>query len=43
MEVITLTGGFSRLMHLNRNEQTLQGIKARLDDAYRDFLVRFFR
>ncbi|KAJ7087467.1 hypothetical protein C8R44DRAFT_893174 [Mycena epipterygia] len=39
METITLTGGVSRVMHLNRNERVLQNIKAQLDDAYRDFLA----
>ncbi|KAJ7087468.1 hypothetical protein C8R44DRAFT_820159 [Mycena epipterygia] len=34
---IALTGGVSRVMHLNRNERTLQDIKAKLEDAYRDF------
>ncbi|KAJ7087464.1 hypothetical protein C8R44DRAFT_991335 [Mycena epipterygia] len=39
METIVLTGGVSRVMHLNRNERVLQDIKAQLDDAYRDFLA----
>jgi hypothetical protein len=30
----------SRIVHLNRNERTLQCIKAQLDDAYRDLVVR---
>jgi hypothetical protein len=40
MEAITLTGRISRVVQLNRNERVLQNIKSRLDDAYRDFLVR---
>ncbi|KAJ7906884.1 hypothetical protein B0H13DRAFT_2333031 [Mycena leptocephala] len=39
MDAIALTGGVSRLMHLNRNELVLLKIKGQLDDAYRDFLV----
>jgi hypothetical protein len=39
MENISLTGGVSRVVHLNRNERVLQDIKTRLDDAYRDFLA----
>ncbi|KAJ7087484.1 hypothetical protein C8R44DRAFT_893191 [Mycena epipterygia] len=39
MKEIALTGGVSRVVHLNRNERTLQDIKAKLDDAYRDFLA----
>ncbi|KAJ7087482.1 hypothetical protein C8R44DRAFT_752206 [Mycena epipterygia] len=39
MEKIALTGGVSRVVHLNRNEHVLQDIKAQLDDAYRDFLA----
>ncbi|KAJ7087496.1 hypothetical protein C8R44DRAFT_991350 [Mycena epipterygia] len=39
METIALTGGLSRVMHLNRNERMLQDIKAQLDDAYRDLLA----
>jgi len=39
MEVIALTGGISRVVHLNRNERLLLRIKTRLDDAYRDFLA----
>ncbi|KAJ6527857.1 hypothetical protein DFH09DRAFT_1285611 [Mycena vulgaris] len=39
MDEITLTGRVSRLVHLNRNERTLQGVKAQLDDAYRDFVT----
>ncbi|KAJ7087462.1 hypothetical protein C8R44DRAFT_30787 [Mycena epipterygia] len=39
MEIIALTGGVSRIMHLNRNERVLQDIKTKLDDAYRDFLA----
>ncbi|KAJ7461214.1 hypothetical protein FB451DRAFT_490601 [Mycena latifolia] len=37
MEVVALTSGMARLLHLNRNERGLQEIKAQLDDAYRDF------
>ncbi|KAJ7087490.1 hypothetical protein C8R44DRAFT_893195 [Mycena epipterygia] len=37
-ETIALTGGASRVMHLNHNER-VQEIKAQLDDAYRDFLA----
>ncbi|KAJ7721923.1 hypothetical protein B0H14DRAFT_582980 [Mycena olivaceomarginata] len=37
MEAIAFTGGFSRALRLNRNEGTLQSIKAKLDDEYRDF------
>ncbi|KAJ7087465.1 hypothetical protein C8R44DRAFT_861855 [Mycena epipterygia] len=37
MKEIALTGGVSRVVHLNRNERTLQDIKAKLEDAYRDF------
>ncbi|KAJ7923207.1 hypothetical protein B0H13DRAFT_1865159 [Mycena leptocephala] len=40
MDAIALTGGVSRLMHLNRNELVLLKIKGQLDDAYRDFLVQ---
>jgi hypothetical protein len=39
MEAIAHTGWMSRLAHLNRNERTLQDINARLDVAYRDFVV----
>ncbi|KAJ7087456.1 hypothetical protein C8R44DRAFT_991329 [Mycena epipterygia] len=39
MEEIMLTGGVSRLVHLNHNERVLQNIKIQLDDAYRDFLA----
>ncbi|KAF7343287.1 hypothetical protein MVEN_01760800 [Mycena venus] len=39
MEAIALSGSVSRLVHLNRNEHVLRNIKARLDDAYRDFLA----
>jgi hypothetical protein len=31
-----------RVLHLNRNERLLQGIKAQLDDAYRDLVVRLY-
>ncbi|KAJ6564567.1 hypothetical protein B0H19DRAFT_1286086 [Mycena capillaripes] len=39
MQVITLTGRVSRIVHLNRNERALQDIKSKLDDTYRDFLA----
>ncbi|KAJ6564573.1 hypothetical protein B0H19DRAFT_1259000 [Mycena capillaripes] len=39
METITLTGRFSRVVHLNRNERALRDIKSKLDDAYQDFLA----
>ncbi|KAJ7087494.1 hypothetical protein C8R44DRAFT_31047 [Mycena epipterygia] len=39
METITVTGRVSRVVHLNRNERILQGIRCQLDDAYRDFLA----
>ncbi|KAJ7359514.1 hypothetical protein DFH08DRAFT_411870 [Mycena albidolilacea] len=39
MEPMTRTGRVSRVVHLNRNERTLQHIKSKLDDAYRDFLA----
>ncbi|KAJ6574566.1 hypothetical protein B0H19DRAFT_1063511 [Mycena capillaripes] len=39
MDAIALTGGVSRLMHLNCNEHVLLKIKGQLDDAYRDFLA----
>ncbi|KAJ7289143.1 hypothetical protein C8J57DRAFT_426932 [Mycena rebaudengoi] len=39
MEVITLTGGVSRVVHLSENERTVQDIKVRLDEQYRDFLA----
>jgi hypothetical protein len=42
MEAIAFTGGFSRALRLNRNEGTLQSIKAKLDDEYRDFSVNIF-
>ncbi|KAF7369345.1 hypothetical protein MVEN_00263100 [Mycena venus] len=38
METLAHTGGVFRLVHLNRNERTLQSIRARLDDEYRGFL-----
>jgi hypothetical protein len=41
MKRIANSDGVSRLIHLNRNERTLQDIRAQLDDAYRDLLVRF--
>ncbi|KAJ7480296.1 hypothetical protein B0H11DRAFT_2025660 [Mycena galericulata] len=40
MEAIALTGGVSRVMHLNRNEGVLREINKGLDKAYRNFLVR---
>ncbi|KAJ6463147.1 hypothetical protein C8R47DRAFT_1157762 [Mycena vitilis] len=39
MEEMGHSGRLSRVIHLNRNEQTLLDIKAQLDDAYRDFSV----
>jgi len=39
MEAIALTGRLSRVTHLRRNERTVQGMKAQLDDAYGDFLA----
>jgi hypothetical protein len=39
MEPIALCSSISRVIRLNRNERTVRAIKARLDDAYRDFLV----
>jgi len=39
MEAIALTRGLSRFVHLRDNESTVQNIKARLDDEYRDFLA----
>ncbi|KAJ7669819.1 hypothetical protein DFH06DRAFT_1468601 [Mycena polygramma] len=39
MNKLALTSGFSRVMHLNRNERELRTIRAKLDDAYRDFLA----
>ncbi|KAF7343303.1 hypothetical protein MVEN_01762600 [Mycena venus] len=39
MEPIALSGSVSRVVHLNRNERVIRDIKARLDDAYRDFLA----
>jgi hypothetical protein len=40
MEKMALTSRFSRVIHLNSNEAVLSAIKAELDDAYRDMLVR---
>ncbi|KAJ7750787.1 hypothetical protein B0H16DRAFT_1549078 [Mycena metata] len=34
---IAAAGGFSRVFHLNRNEEALLRIKSQLDNAYRDF------
>ncbi|KAJ7918533.1 hypothetical protein B0H13DRAFT_2657374 [Mycena leptocephala] len=39
LEAIALTSVILRVVHLNRNEHTLQGIKAQLDDAYRDLVA----
>ncbi|KAJ7087477.1 hypothetical protein C8R44DRAFT_893183 [Mycena epipterygia] len=39
MEKISLSGGVSRVVHLNRNERALQEIQSKLDDAYRDFVA----
>ncbi|KAF7347082.1 hypothetical protein MVEN_01462200 [Mycena venus] len=39
MEAISLAGSKWRIAHLNRNERVLQGIRSRLDDAYRDFVA----
>ncbi|KAJ7164113.1 hypothetical protein C8R46DRAFT_1220625 [Mycena filopes] len=39
MEKILLARSISRIVHLNSTERTLQEIKSRLDDAYRDFLA----
>ncbi|KAJ7194638.1 hypothetical protein C8J57DRAFT_1739073 [Mycena rebaudengoi] len=38
-EAIALSGSLSRLVHLNRHNRTIQGIKTRLDAEYRDFLA----
>jgi hypothetical protein len=40
MEKMALTSHFSQVIHLNRNEGVLSTIKAELDDAYFDMLVR---
>jgi hypothetical protein len=40
MEKMALTSHFSQVIHLNRNEGVLSTIKAELDDAYGDMLVR---
>jgi hypothetical protein len=40
MEAIAFTSSIPRIVHLRRNERAQQGIKARLDQAYRDFWVR---
>jgi hypothetical protein len=40
MKLITDAGPVSGIVRLNRNEVTMRRIKARLDDAYRDLLVR---
>ncbi|KAJ7138947.1 hypothetical protein C8R46DRAFT_1136582 [Mycena filopes] len=39
VESIAFASSVSRVMHLNRNEQTLQHIQRRLDDAHADFLL----
>jgi hypothetical protein len=39
LEDIALTAWISRVVHLRRNERTVQGMKAQLDDVYRDFVV----
>ncbi|KAJ7018279.1 hypothetical protein C8F04DRAFT_1328405 [Mycena alexandri] len=39
MEVLTRTTHIYRVVHLNRNEGLLQGIKDRLNEACRDFLA----
>ncbi|KAF7350916.1 hypothetical protein MSAN_01653700 [Mycena sanguinolenta] len=39
MTAIALTKGFSRLTHLRQNEETVRGIKARLDHEYQIFLT----
>lgn len=40
MEGISRASPLSRFMHLNRNEGLLERFKTKLDDAYRDLLVR---
>ncbi|KAJ6574430.1 hypothetical protein B0H19DRAFT_1254138 [Mycena capillaripes] len=39
MDAISLLGGVSRIIHLNRNERTLRSIRDELDEAYRDLLT----
>ncbi|KAJ7055363.1 hypothetical protein C8F01DRAFT_1234776 [Mycena amicta] len=39
LEPIVRASSVSRIVRLNRNERTLAGIKAQLDDAYRDFVA----
>ncbi|KAJ7930877.1 hypothetical protein B0H13DRAFT_2309179 [Mycena leptocephala] len=39
MDAIALTGRFSRVIHLNRDERALQDIRTKLDDAYRGFMA----
>ncbi|KAJ7227945.1 hypothetical protein C8J57DRAFT_1730734 [Mycena rebaudengoi] len=39
MEDIAPSDSLSRLVHLNRHDRTIQGIKARLDAEYRDFIA----
>ncbi|KAJ7918532.1 hypothetical protein B0H13DRAFT_2321279 [Mycena leptocephala] len=39
LEAIALTTVILRVVYLNRNEHTLQDIKAQLDDAYRDLVA----
>jgi hypothetical protein len=42
LEDITLAGWLSRVVHLRRNERTVQDMKTQLADVYQDFLVRLF-
>ncbi|KAJ7055327.1 hypothetical protein C8F01DRAFT_1160198 [Mycena amicta] len=39
LEPIVRASSVSRIVRLNRNERTLAGIKAQLDDAYRDLVA----
>ncbi|KAJ7031927.1 hypothetical protein C8F04DRAFT_1396853 [Mycena alexandri] len=39
MVSMSLTNRVSRIVHLNRNESALLGMKTKLEDAYRDFLA----
>ncbi|KAJ6632306.1 hypothetical protein B0H10DRAFT_2206678 [Mycena sp. CBHHK59/15] len=39
METIVLSSRISHVVHLNKNERALQGIRTQLDEAYRDFRV----
>ncbi|KAJ7889110.1 hypothetical protein B0H14DRAFT_2692344 [Mycena olivaceomarginata] len=43
LEAISGTNTVQRIVHLNRNERTLQRIKAQLDDAYRDLVAEKMR